>query len=242
MPRRLAKTMAITREKFKIMGNVFDNFTERVLHKLQSQGHFDELLSPIKIGKESNVFSASRGKDTVIVKIYRLENCNFNKMFDYIKFDARYLNLHSKKRKIVFSWAQREYRNLQKAREAGVNVPVPIAIKDHVIVMSRIGEKECAPMLKDVLGNMDSEELEKVLAEIIIQIVKLHKSGLVHGDLSGFNILYDKRPVLIDFSQGTITRSLNAKELFVRDMKNLSALFKRYGIEKDIAETVNQSL
>ena len=234
--------MTITREKFKIMDNVFDNFTERVLFKLQSQGHFDELKSPVMIGKESNVFLATRGKGLVIVKIYRLENCNFNKMFDYIKYDARYLNLSKKKRKIIFSWVQREYRNLQKAREAGVNVPVPIAFKDHVIVLSMIGKDECAPMLKDVLGTMEDEKIVEVLGQVIEQTVKLHKAGIVHGDLSGFNILYTNVPVLIDFSQGTITKSINAGELLSRDISNIRLLFKKHGLDKDVAELVNQSL
>ncbi|MFT4304627.1 MAG: serine protein kinase RIO, partial [Candidatus Woesearchaeota archaeon] len=76
----------ITREKFKTYGNVFDEFTLRNLFKLNSQGYFEDFLTPIALGKESNVFSAIRkdGKK-VIVKIYRLENCDFNKMYDYIK-------------------------------------------------------------------------------------------------------------------------------------------------------------
>ena len=74
------------KEKFKTMHNVFDEFTNRTLFKLISEGYIEGLESPISIGKEANIFSAKR-KDSsrVIVKIYRLENCDFNKMDDYIK-------------------------------------------------------------------------------------------------------------------------------------------------------------
>ena len=92
-----------------------------------SSGHIDGLESPISVGKESNVFSAKKGNDRVIVKIYRLETCDFNRMYDYIKYDRRYVTLRKQKRKVIFAWAQREYRNLLKAREAGINVPTAIA-------------------------------------------------------------------------------------------------------------------
>ena len=84
----------ITREKFKTWGNVFDQFTLRNLFELGSKGHFLELKSPISIGKEANVFSAeTKDKGLIVAKIYRLETCDFNRMYDYIKYDARYLNL-----------------------------------------------------------------------------------------------------------------------------------------------------
>ena len=71
------------KEKFKVYKNVFDNFTLRNLFKLSGQNYFDELKSPISIGKEANIFSATtKDNSVVIIKIYRLENCNFNKMYD----------------------------------------------------------------------------------------------------------------------------------------------------------------
>ena len=141
--------MAISREKFKVYKNVFDSFTEKTLQKLSSQGHFEELKSPVFVGKESNVFTASKGRDTVIVKIYRLESCDFNRMFDYIRNDARYADLKNQRRKVIFAWAQREYRNLMIARENGVNVPTPSALLNHVLVLQMIGKNIPAQRLKD---------------------------------------------------------------------------------------------
>ena len=61
------------KEKFKTMHNVFDHFTNRTIFKLISEGYFDGLESPISIGKEANIFSATSTQGRVMVKIYRLE-------------------------------------------------------------------------------------------------------------------------------------------------------------------------
>ena len=77
-------------ERFKTIKGVFDEFTNRTLFILQKKGCFDKLVSPIAIGKESNVFLASRNDSQVIVKIYRIQNANFSKMFSYIKKNPPY--------------------------------------------------------------------------------------------------------------------------------------------------------
>ncbi|MBW2972121.1 serine protein kinase RIO [Candidatus Woesearchaeota archaeon] len=228
----------ITREKFKTWGNVFDNFTIRLLFELSSKGHFDELKSPVSIGKEANVFTATteEGKP-IIVKIYRLETCDFNRMYDYIKYDARYLNLKAKRREIIFSWAQREYRNLMKAREAGARVPLPIRCTNHVLLMEHIGDSEPAPKLKDA----HPEDPEKFMEKVFDYMKKMYKAGLVHGDLSEFNILNHKEnPVFIDMSQGTITKSANAEELLQRDIKNMCRFAKKLGLKLDEEEVADK--
>jgi RIO kinase 1 len=106
------------REEWKVYKNVLSKFTIDTLFKLISQGHFEGLESPVSIGKEANIFSAvTKENQRVIVKIYRLENCNFNKMYQYIAADPRYVHLKKSRRDVIFSWCQREYRNLLKARE-----------------------------------------------------------------------------------------------------------------------------
>src|SRR5512134_3494385 len=139
-----------SREDWKIYGNVFDQFTERCVFKLISQKVIEGLASPVMIGKESNIFSATTpDKRNVIVKIYRLHSSNFNKMYDYIKQDPRFQGLKRTRREIIFAWVQREYRNLLKAREAGVRVPAPLAIVSHLLVLEYIGDDNVAQQLKD---------------------------------------------------------------------------------------------
>ncbi len=229
----------ITREKFKTYQNVFDNFTLRLLFKLGSKGLFDELQSPVSIGKEANIFTASTRQKPVIIKIYRLETCDFNRMYDYIKFDARYINLKSKKREIIFKWSQREFRNLQKAREAGVRVPLPIHCDHHIIIMEHIGKTCPSPKLKDQYP----DDPERFLRHVKLYMKKMWKAGLVHGDLSEFNILnLNDRPVFIDFSQGTLTSSPNAKELLERDCKNMVRFFKKLDLKINKKELYDEIL
>lgn len=217
---------------FKTRHNVFDEFTNRTIYKLISRGHFEGLESPISIGKESNVFSAIKKDGTrVMVKIYRLETCDFNRMFDYIKDDPRYTKIRKGKRNIVFTWVQREFRNLIKAREAGVNVPTPMTFSNNVLVLEFVGENEyIAPKLKDGIPKNPRDFFDK----IILNMKKLQKVGLVHADLSAFNILnWDEKPVFIDFSQCSTIESSRANEYLERDIRNVCNFFRKNGLVLD---------
>ena len=83
----------MTKDKFKVKHGVFDNFTNLMLLKLISKGYMDGLESTLYVGKEANIFTALKDGKRIIAKIYRLETCDFNKMYDYIKYDPRYLEL-----------------------------------------------------------------------------------------------------------------------------------------------------
>lgn len=211
--------MPAFKEAWKTYGNVFDTFTLRTLFKLSSEGHFDEMGGPISIGKEANVFTAKKKDEKVVVKIYRIASCDFRRMFDYIKADPRYQGLRKHKRKIIFAWAQREYRNLLKAREGGVSVPTPLTWKNHILVLEFIGDEQPAPRLKDCLP----ENPQAFCSLIVEHMIKLKNAGLVHGDLSPFNILNRReKPVFIDFSQGNTMQSPLAPELWERDVRNIA--------------------
>jgi len=220
-----------TKQKFKTMHNVFDEFTNRTIFKLISEGHFDGLESPISIGKEANIFSAKKKNHRVMVKIYRLEACDFNRMYDYIREDPRYISLKGKKRKIIFAWVQREYRNLLKAREASVNVPLPVTFKNNILVLEFIGKGDhIAPMLKDQIP----KNLSKFLSDITDNIKKMHKAGLVHADLSSFNILnFNEKPVFIDFSQCSTLKNKKSLEFLDRDIGNIVNFFRKLGLKPD---------
>jgi RIO kinase 1 len=221
-------------ERFRTAKGVFDEFTNRNLFELQSRKVFDELVSPIFVGKESNVFLASKGDKKVIVKIYRVQNCDFNHMYNYIKQDSRYEQLKKRHREIIFAWTQREYKNLLKAEKAKIKSPRALSWKFNILVEEMVGDEVPAPPLKDTCP----EKPKKFFQDIVKEVKKLYKCGLVHGDLSAFNILnHNDKPYLIDFSQSTLVKSPNAKELLVRDIKNVAQFFKKLGIEVDLEET-----
>ncbi len=227
------------KEEFKTWGDVFDGFTSKTIYKLMKQGHFEGLQSPISIGKEANLFSALRKDGTrVMVKIYRLETCDFNRMLDYIREDPRFPSLKGGKRNTIFAWAQREFRNLLKAREANVNVPTPFTFSNNVLVLEFIGDEGfIAPKLKDEIPKNPKDFFDK----IIVNMKKLHKAQLVHADLSAFNILnHNEKPVFIDFSQCTTLESSRAKEYLERDVRNICNFFRKIGLDVDDNKTKEQ--
>ena len=217
-----------SKEKFRTAYTVFDEFTNRNIFKLISEGYFEGLESPIAMGKEANIFSAKKKDDSrVMVKIYRLETCDFNKMYDYIKEDPRYAELKGKKRLIIFSWVQREYRNLLKAKKAKVAVPEPLTFKNNILVLEFIGQEG---KIASRLTVEPPKYPKKFFNKIIDNIRKLYKAGLIHADLSPFNILNNnEEPVLIDFSQATPLDNTSAKEFLKRDIKNICNFFKKLG-------------
>ena len=123
-------------ERFKTAKGVFDEHTERNIFELQSRGVFDELVSPYKIGKESNVFIAAKDDKKLIVKIYRVQNCDFKRMYHYIRKDPRYSFLKHHRRQIIFSWTQREFRNLKYAEKARRKV-MNCGIDDFGVIKSK---------------------------------------------------------------------------------------------------------
>lgn len=228
-----------SKEEWKVFGNVFDNFTINTIYKLMSQKVIEGLESPVKIGKEANIFTA-RTKDggQRIVKVYRLESINFKKMYHYIKSDPRFIDIKKQRRQVVFSWVRREYRNLLAARKAGIRVPIPFTCLNNVLVLEYIGDKEPAEQIKDHLP----EDTERFFNEVINYARLLYqKAKLVHADLSEYNILnYQDNPVFIDFSQGTSIEDMQAGEYLERDAKNLARFFRKAGLDVSREEIFNQ--
>ncbi len=218
----------------KTFKDVFDNFTNVTIIKLISKGQLDGLESPISIGKEANIFSATAQGEQVMVKIYRINAAEFNKMYEYLRADPRFPRIDKNRRKVVLMWAKREYRNLLKAREAGVRVPTPRAVLNNVLVMEFIGDEGvAAPRVKDALPENPQEFFEKVVSGM----KKLYKAGMVHTDLSQFNILnYNEEPVFIDMSQATVLENPNSKEYLARDIKNICTFFSKLGVKAEEEE------
>lgn len=215
------------KEKFRTVENVFDQSTLRGLFKLASQGYFEELKSPLSVGKESNVFSA-RTKDNkeVCIKIYRINAADFHQMYRYLKADPRYNWLQQQKRKIITTWAKREFRNLHRAREFHIRVPKPIALYSNILVMEMIGSpaqklKNAPPKDPKAFYKLAKKEIENLY----------NKAQIIHADLSEYNILNDnEKPVLIDLSHGIRPDYPNAEELLERDKSTIDKYFKKKGV------------
>ena len=219
-------------EDKRVGSEVFDRITLQTLYKLANQGYIHLLNGAISTGKEANVFKGADENDNLVaVKIYRVTTSDFKKMQYYIQGDPRF-NVRSKsKRQLINNWVLKEFKNLNRAYNAGVQVPKPIIAKNNILVMEFIGETDGTParlMRQSKISNPD------YIAKKIIEYVKklYNDAELVHGDLSAFNILiHHDEPVIIDLSQGMVVDHPLSRELLKRDIDNLIKDFKKMGIE-----------
>lgn len=219
-------------EDRKVGSEVFDRLTLETLYKLAKMGHVNQLQGAISTGKEANVFKGvnDQGK-FVAVKIYRVGTSDFKKMQQYIHGDPRFNVKSSNKRQLINTWVTKEMRNLNRAHDVGVRVPLPIVAKNNILIMEFIGDDIGNPaqlMRQTKISN------PKYVADKILDYVRIlyNDAKLVHGDLSGYNILIDDgEPVIIDISQGVTTDNPISRELLNRDINNLFIDFKKMGIE-----------
>lgn len=211
---------------------VFDKRTLMDLYSLASKGVIDALGGSVCTGKEANIFKAIVGERELALKIYRISTSNFNAMQDYLHGDPRFGSVRGTKRAIVSAWTKKEFRNLSRAEEAGVRVPHPIAMRGNILVMDLVGkEGHPAPMLKDV--ELNNDEAKRVFDKLVEYISVLYnRAGLVHADLSEFNILYDDgEPVIIDMGQSVTLDHPMVRKFLERDIVNVTRFFrKRYAI------------
>lgn len=218
-------------EDRKVYDQFFDRRTLLTLYDLMNDGFIQTLDYPVSTGKEGGVFhgTSEEGK-AVAVKIYRISNAVFRSMWRYVEGDERFRNVSKNFTRLIFLWAQREFANLQRYASCGLSVPTPIARKDNVLVMDYIGDENGpAPLLKDV----EMENPQKLYLDTVEFMKQSYqKAGLVHGDLSAYNILLHRdRLYVIDCGQAMTKRHPNALEFLARDAKNINHFFHSRGAE-----------
>ncbi|WP_370573890.1 serine protein kinase RIO [Methanomethylovorans sp.] len=223
-------------EKRKVTENVFDEATLKAIYTLSNKGIIEALGGSISTGKEANVFLADGKEHSLAIKIYRITTSSFNSMEDYIIGDPRFRDVRHTKKDIVFAWTKKEYRNLLRAGEVGIKVPKPITTERNILVMEFMGKDEKPyPLLKDV--QLDEKTAKKVFDTLIDYIKKLYvDAGLVHGDLSEYNVLIETEqiePILIDMGQSVTLEHPRADQFLRRDIQNIERYFKKYGIKSD---------
>jgi RIO kinase 1 len=231
----------------KIYAEVLDERTLKVLYKLSSKGIIKALGGVISTGKEANVFYADcayEGKEfAVAVKIYRIETGEFRKMDEYIFGDKRFDIRKLPRKDLIYVWTEKEFRNLLRAYNAGVNVPKPVTYFRNVIIMEFIGEDELpAPIVSDLASELNEVVEPEDFFESIIENVRLlyQKAELVHADLSEYNImLLNEKPYIIDMGQSVLIDHPNATMYLDRDVKNILRFFSRLGISRDIKSVID---
>jgi RIO kinase 1 len=209
------------------------------LQPLIDDGVIDSVVKRLKSGKEATVFLVLSGATLRCAKVYKDANHRgFHRLAEYQEGrrtrgsrDARALRRNGRHGRDLqeSQWKNAEVEALYRLAAAGVRVPRPFGLFDGVLVMELIGaaDGEPAPRLGEV--ELTPERALEWHAFMIRQVVRMLCAGLIHGDLSEFNVLVDADgPVIIDLPQAVdAAANNNAFRLLERDVNNLRETFGR---------------
>lgn len=214
---------------------VMDPRTRMILFKLLNRGLITEINGCISTGKEANVYHAtSKNGDEYAIKIYKTSILVFKDRDKYVSGEFRFRSGYCRHnpRKMVRTWAEKEMRNLLRMQNADLNVPIPILLRSHVLVMTFCGKDGWpAPKLKDV--ELSTTKARELYRECVIMMWNIfNRCKLVHADLSEFNLLYhDGKIIVIDVSQSVEHDHPHALEFLRKDCTNITEFFAK----KDVA-------
>jgi len=218
-------------DDYEVLEEVFDKYTLMALYELMNKGYIEEFYGVVSTGKEARIYSGiDRDGEEIAIKIFLTWTSEFRRgRMKYILGDKRFGGVYMSTRKLIYTWASKEYKNLKTAYDAGVYVPRPITYYKNIIIMEFIGKDfKPAPLLKEY-RNISPH----ILYQILRQVRKLYiDAGLIHADLSEYNIFYFKRkPILFDFGQAVIKSHPQAETFLIRDISNILNFFRLNGIE-----------
>ena len=226
-------------EELEALEQVFDKSTLMVIYHMLATGKLAKISGVVRSGKEARVYwGLGPKKKEIAVKIYLTLSAEFKKgRLVYIEGDPRFARTRTDTRSLVYVWAQKEFRNLKQAREAGVRVPNPIAVDKNVLLMAFVGKNgEPAPLLRETVMRSPKRTYRDLLSFVRLLY---QKASLVHGDLSEYNIMmWRGHPVIFDLSQAVATEHPLADRLLMRDILNLNRYFGQIGVETESEDDV----
>jgi RIO kinase 1 len=231
MVKRPDRDHFLLKERFKLESEVFDKQTLMLLSSMMSKGTINNVDYPISTGKEANVFRATTPSGSLLaVKIYKIETTHFMNRKEYMFGDPRFKKFRRNERDLVNAFAQKEFKNLQICEKAGVHSPRPLLQVKNILVMEFLGEEGLPYTPLNTLGPESMTQLKSILKDM----KKMYEAGLVHADLSEYNILVGPVPYLIDFGQGVILAHPNADKYLERDVYNIVAYFAKFGFKMEV--------
>jgi RIO kinase 1 len=214
------------------------------LASLADYGIIEAVLRPLMSGKEAQIFLVRSGGEHRVAKVYKeAQNRTFKHRAEYVEGrkvrnsrDQRAMGKGSRhgRAQAEAAWRTTEVEVIYRLRDAGVRVPTPYHFIDGVLVMEMITDEhgDPAPRLGDVALDLDAAQA--VFDRLLAQVVRMLVAGVVHGDLSDFNVLMGvDGPVIIDFPQAVDASSnQNARKLLIRDVDNLHRFMARHAPER----------
>lgn len=217
--------------------------TPAALQALIDDGVIDEVLRPLKSGKEAAVYVVRSGDDIRCAKVYKdMAQRSFQQRVQYQEGrkvrgsrEARAIGKATKygRKQQETAWKNAEVDALYLLRDAGVRVPEPHGYSHGVLVMALVTDADglSAPRLGEV--ELSAEQALEFHAVLMRQVVRMLCCGLIHGDLSAYNVLVGPDgPVVIDFPQVVSAAGNNAaRQMLLRDVNNLTASLGRWAPE-----------
>ncbi|MFT6029265.1 MAG: RIO kinase 1 [Oleiphilaceae bacterium] len=213
------------------------------IQPLIEDGIVDEVLRQLMSGKEASVYVVRCGKEIRCAKVYKdAAKRSFKKAVQYqegrkVRNSRRARAMEKGSRfgraEQEEIWQNAEVDALYRLAEAGVRVPKPYGCFDGVLLMELVTDEDgvVAPRLNDI--SMSAEQAIEDHA-VMMEYVKLMLcAGLVHGDLSEFNVLVDDYgPVIIDLPQAVFAAANNnAQKMLYRDVQNMTVYYAQYAPE-----------
>ncbi len=210
---------------------------ETTVESILSAGIATEVERLLSSGKEADVYLARYRGAPIAIKAYRL-----------------YRTCHRGGRPVKLDSASRlaahEFDMMLQAWKGGAPVPTPARRVENLISMRYIGDEQGGPAPR--LHDVDPED-PPALAELTVAGVRrMASAGIVHTDLSPFNILvHESRPWIIDLSEALRVdrtgyspwkRLTEAGEALQKGMRNLAAYFARYGVEIEVDDMVRETV
>jgi RIO kinase 1 len=214
--------------------------TPKRLKPLIEDGLVDEVLSQLMSGKEATVYVVRCGNEIRCAKVYKeAAKRSFKQAATYQEGRkvrnsrrARAMEKGSKfgRKQQEDTWQNAEVDALYRLANAGVRVPVPYGCFNGVLLMELVTDDEgqVAPRLSDV--SMSADQAREDHAEIMNSVKLMLCAGLIHGDLSEFNVLVDDYgPVIIDLPQAVDAAANNSAEaMLTRDVQNMSNYYGKF--------------
>lgn len=210
------------------------------LEPLVADGLVDTVLRQLMSGKEATVYVVRCGDDIRCAKVYKEANKRgFHTAVDYTEGrkiknsrQARAMAKRSRygRQEQEAAWQSAEVDALRRLAAAGVRVPTPYNFHEGVLLMELVADEdgEPAPRLNDLA--LSEDDALRYHAELTRQVVRMLCAGIVHGDLSEYNVLVDAGgPVIIDLPQAVdAAANNNARRMLGRDVDNLADYFGQF--------------
>ncbi len=213
------------------------------LQPLVDDGLVDEVLYQLMSGKEAQVYVVRCGDEKRCAKVFKeAQKRSFKQAVEYqegrkVRNTRRARAMGKKTRygqkEQEDAWLNAEVDALYRLAGAGVRVPQPFGFVDGVLLMELVADEDgkAAPRLDDVI--LSPEQARDYHHQVIAEVVRMLDAGLIHGDLSEFNVLLDADgPVIIDLPQAVNAAGNNSAErMLERDVDNMRRYFGRFAPE-----------